>query len=91
MLIDAPLDNLLIRIYFVIVIISCTGLAPRAFEFPFPGSLTSSYLSADAEDVDSQEHDHVFLDIVESCISLASLSPDPDSPSIQKMSEPSLI
>jgi len=34
--------NLLVRIHFVIVMIRWTGLAPREFEFPFPGSLIST-------------------------------------------------
>jgi len=38
------IDNLLVRINFIIVVIRCTGLAPRKFEFPFPGSLTSTSL-----------------------------------------------
>ena len=29
--------NLLVRIHFIIVVIRWTGLAPWAFEFPFPG------------------------------------------------------
>ena len=33
------IDNLLVRIHFIIVMIRWTGLAP----FPFPGSLTSTY------------------------------------------------
>ena len=37
-------DNLLVRIHFIIVIIRWTGLAPREFEFPFPGSLSSTFL-----------------------------------------------
>ena len=37
-------DNLLARIHFDIVIIRWTGLAPWEFEFPFPGSLTSTFL-----------------------------------------------
>ena len=36
------IDNLLVRIHFVIVMIRWTGLAPWEFEFPFPVSLTSS-------------------------------------------------
>ena len=36
------IDNLLVRIHFIIVMIRWTGLAPWAFEFPFPGSLTST-------------------------------------------------
>ena len=38
------IDNLLIRIHFIIVMIRWTGLAPWEFEFPFPGSLTSKYM-----------------------------------------------
>ena len=40
--------NLLVRIHFIIVVIRWTGLAPWEFEFPFPGSLTST-LGAGAE------------------------------------------
>ena len=35
------IDNLLVRIHFIIVMIRWTGLAPWEFEFPFPGSRTS--------------------------------------------------
>ena len=35
------IDNLLVRIHYIIVIIKWTGLAPWEFEFPFPGSLRS--------------------------------------------------
>jgi len=38
------IDNLLVRIHFIIVMIRWTGLAPWEFEFPFPGSLTSTLL-----------------------------------------------
>ena len=38
------IDNLLVRIHFIIVMIRWTGLAPWEFEFPFPGSLTSTCL-----------------------------------------------
>ena len=38
------IDNLLVRIHFIIVTIKWTGLAPWEFEFPFLGSLTSSFL-----------------------------------------------
>ena len=34
------IDNLQVRIHFIIVMIRRTGLAPWEFEFPFPGSLT---------------------------------------------------
>ena len=40
------IDNLLVRIHFIIVMIGWTGLAPWEFEFPFPGSLTSTFLVA---------------------------------------------
>jgi len=39
------IDNLLVRIHFIIVVIRWTGLAPRGFGFPFPGSLTSTFLA----------------------------------------------
>ena len=32
------IDNLLVRIHFIIVMIRWTGLAPWEFELPFPGS-----------------------------------------------------
>ena len=38
-------DNLLVRTYSLIVMIRWTGLAPWEFEFPFPGSLTSTFLA----------------------------------------------
>ena len=38
------IDNLLVRIHFIIVMIRWTGLAPWGFELPFPGSLTSTFL-----------------------------------------------
>ena len=38
------IDNLLVRIHFIIVMIRWTGLAPWEFESPFPGSLTSTFL-----------------------------------------------
>ena len=37
------IDNLLVRIPFIIDMIWWSGLAPRKFEFPFPGSLTSTF------------------------------------------------
>ena len=37
------IDNLLVRIHFIIVMIRWTGLAPWEFEFPFPGSLTYTF------------------------------------------------
>ena len=41
---DFFVDNLLVRIDFVIEMIWWTGLAPWEFEFLFPGSLTSTFL-----------------------------------------------
>ena len=38
------LDNLLVRIHFIILMSRWTGLAPWEFEFPFPGSFTSTFL-----------------------------------------------
>ena len=38
------IDNLLVRIPFILVMIRWTGLAPWEFESPFPGSLTSTFL-----------------------------------------------
>jgi hypothetical protein len=37
-------DNLLVRIHFIIGMMRWTGLAPWEFEFPFPGSFTSTFL-----------------------------------------------
>ena len=41
---DFFIDNLLVRIPFIIVMIGWTGLAPWEFEFPFPGSPTVTFL-----------------------------------------------
>jgi hypothetical protein len=38
------IDNLLVRIHFIIVMVRWTGLAQREFEFPFPSSLISCCL-----------------------------------------------
>ena len=38
------IDNLLVQIHFIIGMMGWTGLAPCEFEFPFPGSLTSTFL-----------------------------------------------
>ena len=38
------IDNLLVRIHFIIVMIMWAGLAPWEFEFPLPGSLISAFL-----------------------------------------------
>ena len=42
------IDNLLVRIHFIIEMIRWTGLAPWELEFSFPGSLTSSLKAGDA-------------------------------------------
>ena len=42
------IDNLLVRIHFIIVMVGWTGLAPWEFEFPFPDSLTSTFLVGQA-------------------------------------------
>ena len=42
------IDNLLVRIHLIIEMIRWTGLAQWEFEFPFPGSLTSTFLKASA-------------------------------------------
>ena len=39
-------DNLLVRIHFIIEMIRWTGLAPWGFEFPFSGSLASTFLDS---------------------------------------------
>ena len=41
------IDNLLVRVHFIIVMTRLTGLAPWEFEFPFPGRLTSTFLPPD--------------------------------------------
>ena len=38
------IDNVLVRIQLIIEMIWWTGLAPWEFEFPFPGSLASTFL-----------------------------------------------
>ena len=38
------IDNLLVRMHFVVEIIWWTGLAPWEFQFPFPGNLKSTFL-----------------------------------------------
>jgi len=38
------IDNLLVRIHYIIVMMKWTGLSPREFEFLFPGSLISTFL-----------------------------------------------
>ena len=43
------IDNLLVRIHSSIVMIRWTGLAPWEFEFPFPGSLISTFLEVAVE------------------------------------------
>jgi len=38
------IDNLVVRIHFIIVMVGLTGLAPWEFAFPFPGSLAYTLL-----------------------------------------------
>ena len=47
------IDNLLVRIPFIIDMIWWSGLAPWKFEFPFPGSLTSTFLGASSPHITS--------------------------------------
>jgi len=42
------IDNLLVRIHFIIEMIRWTGLAPWECEFPFPGSLICTFIPAGA-------------------------------------------
>ena len=49
------IDNLLVRIHFIIVMIRWTGLALWEFEYPFPGSLTSAFLVVLADLTDIEE------------------------------------
>ena len=60
------IDNLLVRIHFIIVMIRWTGLAPWEFEFNFPGSLTSTFLGQVLAKVDPfvPQSQHVNLRIV---------------------------
>ena len=41
---DFFVNNLLVRIHSIIVMVRWTGLAPWELDFPFPGSLTSTFL-----------------------------------------------
>ena len=43
---EVLIDNLLVRNHFIIAMIRWTGLAPWEFEFPLPGSLTSTFLQS---------------------------------------------
>jgi len=43
---ESFIDNLLVRMPFIIEMIWWTGLTPWMFKFPFPDSLTSSFLSS---------------------------------------------
>jgi len=45
---ERRIDNLLVRIHFIVDMIWWTGLAPWVFEFPFPGSLISTFLRREA-------------------------------------------
>jgi len=56
---NRDIDNLLVRIHFFIVMIRWSGLAPWAFEFPFPGRLTSTLQAMDfgKEEADAKASD----------------------------------
>ena len=41
---EFTIDNLLARVHHIIVMIWWTGLAAWEYEFPFPGSLTSTFV-----------------------------------------------
>ena len=41
---QVSIDNLLVRIHFIIEMIRWTVLAPWEIEFPFPGSLISTFI-----------------------------------------------
>ena len=43
---ESFIDNLLVRIHFIMVMIRWTGLSPCEFEIPFPGRRTSTCLEA---------------------------------------------
>ena len=43
---ESCIDNLLVRTHFITEMICWTGLAPWEFEFPFPGSLASTFQAA---------------------------------------------
>ena len=50
------IDNLLVRIHLIIMMIWWTGLAPWQFEFPFSGSLRSTFLVPATDDVQMCQH-----------------------------------
>ena len=52
------IDNLLVQIHFIIVMIRWTGLAPWELEFPFPRSLTSTFLTGGGGGWDGGDADH---------------------------------
>ena len=41
---ESLIDHLLVRIHFIVMRVRWTGLAPWECEFPFPGSLISTFL-----------------------------------------------
>ena len=54
------IDNLLVRIHYIIVMIKWTGLASWEFEFPFPGSVTSTFLELHPHHDRMTRHTFVF-------------------------------
>jgi len=67
------IDNLLVRIHFIIVMIRWTGLAPWEVEFPFPGSLTSTFLCISAPQTLHQKPGMAFSSSLFSSLLLSSL------------------
>ena len=51
------IDNLLVRIHFIIRMVKWTGLAPWEFEFLFSGSLTSIFLKKSNKQGEEEEGD----------------------------------
>ena len=49
------IDNLLVRIHFIVVMMRWNGLAPWVFKTPFPGSPTSTF-ALDAQGVEQRVH-----------------------------------
>ena len=60
------IGNLLVRIHFIIGMIRWTGLAPWEFEFPFPGSLTSTFLLQVEPKTPDLEDSGISADVVSS-------------------------
>ena len=78
-------DNLLVRIHFIIVMISRTGLTPWEFEFPFSSSLLSTLLGTNQGQVPWAAHqstDQQNSGVAERLLSLAAWNGASISPSV---------